>query len=248
MIVVPIWSAAPTITRHATQANDPTNTKNGGAAVNQEAANDDQTSEAERFWEPHYRRRPPAGRGNANPVLVDVAGPLPAGTALDLGCGQGGDAIWLAEKGWRVTAVDVSATALERAASHADASGVAERIDFQQHDVAESFPTGTFDLVSAQYLHSLVEFPRDQVLRTAAGAVAPGGPLLIVDHASVSPWLWADPDTRFPSAAETLAPLDLDPGHWRTERLGSPEREAIGPNGETATVTDNVIAVRHTHT
>jgi hypothetical protein len=74
--------------------------------------------------------------------------------------------------------------------------------------------------------------------------VAPGGLLLIVDHASVSPWSWADPHTRFPTPEETLAALDLGPGRWRTERLGAPERQATGSNGQAATVTDNVIAVR----
>jgi SAM-dependent methyltransferase len=202
-------------------------------------------SQAERFWEGHYRAHERVWSGSANPVLVDVAGSLPAGTALDLGCGEGGDAIWLAGRGWRVTAVDVSATALDRASTHAATAGVEARIDFQQHDLAHSFPAGAFDLVSAQYLQSPVEFPRDRVLQTAASAVAPGGLLLVVTHASVAPWSWnQDPHTRFPTPEEALAALDLSPGQWRTELLGAPARQAIGPNGESATVTDNVIAVR----
>jgi SAM-dependent methyltransferase len=175
--------------------------------------------------------------GRPNPVLVDVAGSLRPGTALDLGCGEGGDAIWLALQGWRVTAVDVSATALDRAAADAATAGVADRIDFRQHDLALTFPSGAFDLVSAQYLHSPIEFPRVHVLREAARAVMPGGLLLIVDHATVGPGSWADPE-------ETLAPLDLSPNEWHTERLQAREREATGPNGQRATVTDNVIAVR----
>jgi len=203
------------------------------------------SSQAEQFWEGHYRGHERVWSGRANPVLVDVAGPLPAGTALDLGCGEEGHAIWLAWLGWRVTAVDVSVTALDRESTHAAMVGVEARIDFQQHDLAHTFPAGAFDLVSAQYLHSPAEFPCERALRAAASTVAPGGLLLIVDHGSVRPWAWnPDPHTRLPTPEETLAPLDLSPVRWRTELLGSSERQAIGPNGQSATVTDNVIAVR----
>ena len=193
--------------------------------------------EAERFWEGHYRGRERVWSGRPNPLLVDVVRNLRPGTALDLGCGEGGDAIWLARQGWRVTAVDVSATALDRAAADAATAGVADRIDFRPHDLALTFPPGAFDLVSAQYLHSPIEFPRVHVLQEAASAVTPGGLLLIVDHASVSPGSWAAPE-------ETLAQLGLSPGEWRTERLEAREREATGPNGRRVTLTDNVIALR----
>jgi methylase of polypeptide subunit release factors len=88
--------------------------------------------EAERFWEDRYRRRERVWSGRTNAVLVDVAGSLQPGTALDLGCGEGGDAIWLAQQGWRVRAVDVSATALDRAAAEAATAGVVDRIDFHR--------------------------------------------------------------------------------------------------------------------
>ncbi len=213
--------------------------------MNEHIAGQGDSKAAEQFWEEHYRGHERVWSGRANPVLVDVAGSLPAGTALDLGCGEGGDAIWLAELGWQVTAVDVSSTALNRAAAHATTAGMEARIDFQQHDLAHSFPPGEFDLVNAQYLLSPVEFPRDRVLQAASRAVEPGGLLLIVDHASVTPWSWNHkPHQRFPTPTETLAALDLAPEQWHTERLGAPERQAIGPNGESVSVTETVIAAR----
>ena len=213
--------------------------------MSRELHTEEGSSEAEQFWERHYRAHERLWSGRPNPVLVDVAEPLTAGTALDLGCGEGGDAIWLSRLGWRVTAVDVSATALERAATHAATVGVETGIDFQQHDLAHTFPNGAFDLVSAQYLQSPVDLPRDRVLRAAAGAVAPAGLMLIVDHGSAPPWA-GNPHahTRFPTPGEVLTALELDPGRWRTELLGSPERQAIGSHGQCATVTDSVVAVR----
>lgn len=193
--------------------------------------------ETERFWEGHYRRRERVWSGRPNPVLVGVVGGLSPGTVLDLGCGEGGDAIWLARQGWYVTAVDVSATALDRAAQDAARAGVADRIGFQRHDLALTFPSGAFDLVSAQYLHSPIEFPRERVLREAAGAVAPGGLLLIVDHASVGH------GSRTTTPEETLALLDLDAQGWRTERLEAREREVTRPDGQKINVPDNVVAV-----
>ena len=201
--------------------------------------------DTEGFWEAFYQRKEQVWSGKANPVLMDVAATLPPGRALDLGCGEGADAIWLAGLGWHVTAVDVSATALRRAADHAAVAGVADRVDFQRHDLTTTLPEGTFDLISAQYLQSPVEFPRDRVLRAAAGTVASGGLLLVVEHGSHRPWASnPEPDGGYGTPEELLAGLDLSPAEWHTERLHSPGREAIGPNGESATVTDNVIALR----
>jgi SAM-dependent methyltransferase len=200
--------------------------------------------EAEQFWERHHGTRR-AGPGQANPLLVETAGPLPAGTALDLGCGAGGDTIWLARHGWRVTAVDISGTAVERVRAHARDLGVGSRVTAEQHDLARSFPGGDFDLVSAQYLHTPFPLPRGRVLRSAAHALRPGGLLLVVDHGSTAPWSWnQDPDTHHPTPAEVAADLDLDPGRWSVVRADMPQRRAVGPAGETATVTDNVLLIR----
>ena len=74
--------------------------------------------------------------------------------------------------------------------------------------------------------------------------MASGGLLLVVDHASVPPRSWADPNTRFPTPEEELTAFDLDAAKWRTERMDAPERQATVHGGQTVTVTDNVIALR----
>lgn len=204
----------------------------------------DDRSRAEQFWEQHYHDNKRPWTGRANPILARWAGSLPPGRALDLGCSEGNNSIWLAQHGWRATGVDVSATAVARAAANAAGNGVGDRTDFQQHDLERTFPAGRFELVFAMYLESPVAWDRGRVLRTAADAVAPGGPLLIVTHASVAPWSWAAPDAVFPTPQEELDALGLDGERWRTEFLGAPEREMTGPGGRVATVADNVIALR----
>lgn len=198
-------------------------------------------SESEQYWEARYGERERVWSGRANAVLVEVVDGLPAGAALDLGCGEGGDAVWLARRGWRVTAVDVSATALARAGAHAADAGVEVR--FERHDLAHTFPDGAFDLVSAQYFQSPVDFPRARALRRAAAAVRPGGLLLVVDHGAAPPWS-PHLDVRFPTPEETLAEIELDLTRWHAERLGTSRRQATGPQGQTGVLVDNVIALR----
>ena len=139
--------------------------------------------------------------------------------------------------------MDVSKTALAAARGAAEAAGVADRTAFARHDLSESFPEGRFDLVIALFLHSPATFPRAQILRRAAEAVAPGGLLLVATHASVAPWSWSSPDTAYPTPEEELAELALNPDAWTRVFVGAPERQAIGPGGRTATITDNIFAL-----
>lgn len=200
-------------------------------------------TDAQKFWEERYRSAGRVWSGRVNAILAGVAAELPPGRALDLGCGEGGDAVWLAERGWQVVAVDVSATALQRAAEAASERNVAARIDFQRHDLNETFPDGTFDLVSAQYLHSPARLEREAVLRQAAEHVGPGGVLLIVDHGAAPPWSQHH-DHSFLGVDEVLASLRLDHAQWTRVRAESVERETLGPSDEPATVTDNVMVLR----
>ena len=200
--------------------------------------------DARRFWEERYRSTERAWSGRVNPRLAEVAADLPAGRALDLGCGEGADALWLAERGWHVVAVDVSAIALQRAAQAASDRMLLAQVDFQRHDLNESFPDGTFDLISAQYLHSPARLDRDGVLRQAAERVNPRGVLLIVDHGAPPPWAQHDDHHRLPGIEDVLASLRVDDGRWVRLRIETAEREMVGPNGEVGTMVDNVIVLR----
>lgn len=200
----------------------------------------------EEFWDARYAEHDHLWSGEPNTVLVEEVTGLEPGTALDLGCGEGADAIWLAERGWRVTAADISRVALERAARHAEAAGVADRVDWRRHDLGASFPGGTYDLVSAQFLHSPEEgMPREEILRAAAAAVAPGGTLLIVGHAGPPPWdPAAHPGVHLPTADEVLKSLGLPDGEWEVLRSGDHERVQTAPDGRVMTRTDNALRLR----
>ena len=134
-------------------------------------------------WDERYSTEEKIWSGDPNAQLVAEVSGLTAGTALDVGCGEGGDVIWLARRGWRVTGADFSANGLARAARHAERAGVAAQTDWWQVD-ARTFAAGgrCYDLVTTHFLH-----PPDggmvEVTRRLAEAVARGGHLLVVGHA-----------------------------------------------------------------
>ncbi|MEV6600001.1 class I SAM-dependent methyltransferase [Actinoplanes sp. NPDC051346] len=134
-------------------------------------------------WDERYSGEEKVWSGNPNAQLVAEASRLTPGTALDVGCGEGGDVIWLARQGWTVTGADFSANGLARAARHAEQAGVADRVDWWRVDARSFAADGrSYDLVTSHFLH-----PPDsgmvEVTRRLAAAVAPGGHLLIVGHA-----------------------------------------------------------------
>ncbi|MFE4638715.1 class I SAM-dependent methyltransferase [Streptomyces sp. NPDC056773] len=198
----------------------------------------------EEFWDSRYRESERIWSGEANTVLAREAAPLTPGRALDLGCGEGGDAVWLARQGWHVTGTDISGVALERAAAHAAGAGVADRTAWERHDLAESFPAGAYDLVSACFLHTFGEFPRARILRRAAAAVAPGGVLLVVGHAGWPSWQEDRPEVDFPTPDEVLAQLALEPGAWEVLLAEEHVRVQDQPDGRPGTRTDNAVKVR----
>jgi SAM-dependent methyltransferase len=134
-------------------------------------------------WDERYSGKEKIWSGNPNTQLVAEVSALTVGTALDVGCGEGGDVIWLASRGWRVTGADFSSHGLARAARHADEAGVAARADWWQVDARTFNADGrSYDLVTTHFLH-----PPDGgmvgVTRRLSEAVEAGGHLLVVGHA-----------------------------------------------------------------
>lgn len=126
------------------------------------------------FWEQHYEKATSETSGRPTAVLEKFVTDRTPGAALELGCGKGDDAVWLAKNGWAVTAIDISATAMGYARANAVRNSVLEKITFDQRDLMTDFPTGSFALVTAQFLESPVVFARNSIINCASRLVAPG--------------------------------------------------------------------------
>jgi 2-polyprenyl-3-methyl-5-hydroxy-6-metoxy-1,4-benzoquinol methylase len=189
-------------------------------------------------WEDRYRDAPALWSGRVNPSLVVETADLPPGRALDVGCGEGGDVLWLAGQGWQVTGLDWSAVALERAAEHAAAADLTDRVRWVQGDVESWQPqAASFDLVTAHFLHPTAD-QQSPLLARLGAAVAPGGTLLWVGHAvqeeAAAQW-GAD---RFAAATDLAA--HLDPADW--EVVVAVQRPR--PEGSGHHVADEVVRAR----
>jgi 2-polyprenyl-3-methyl-5-hydroxy-6-metoxy-1,4-benzoquinol methylase len=210
---------------------------------------DDKHVFTQEYWDDKYAASDRVWSGRPNQRLVEHAADLPPGVALDVGCGEGADVVWLAQRGWRVTGADVSVVALERARRHAGEAGVADRTSWRQVDlVAGGELPGGADLVTAMYVHVPGgEF--DRVYRRIAAAVRPGGTLLVAGHHPAE----RDTGLRNPRLSHLLfAPervTALLGAGWRVDVAAAVERELPEQghdehsHGEVATDTV-VVAVR----
>ena len=198
------------------------------------------------YWEERYRHRTTALAAPPHPHLVAEAGSLPAGTALDAGCGEGAEAVWLASRGWRVTAVDIAAGALRRARERAEPLGaeVTGRIDWVRADLTAWTPrAGLFDLVTTHYAHPGTS--HDALFRGLAAAVAPGGTLVVVGHHPSAP---RDTGSHAPApesgitVEEVTACLERD--QWDITVAEARTRSVTGHAGRTAMLHDTVLSAR----
>lgn len=253
----------PPITTHPSGSTG-MNTGNEDAAID---GRDDGATAA--YWDDRYGESERMWSGRPNAALVAVVESLQhrdrPGTALDLGCGEGADTVWLAQQGWRATGVDISETAIARAETAAQSVETSPgTTEFVAADLTEWDDDRAFDLVAASFLHSPMSFPRADVLRRAAERVRAGGHLVIISHATMPPWAEArheredhgddqheqadhQPDRHghvFLSADEETTQLALDPDEWTLVVGEARDREAVGPDGERAVLQDTVIVMQ----
>ena len=211
------------------------------------------------FWDERYRSAPALWSGEPNPELVGEVSGLRPGQALDAGCGEGADAVWLARRGWQVTAADLSVVALERAAAHAAQAGadISGRISWQQADLIIWAPdAGRYDLAAMHFVH-LPPAGREAAFRHLAAAVAPGGTLLIVAHhpsdleipglRTAGPGFPPPGPELFFTGDEIAAAIGADgpagpddPG-WRIVLNEARPRQATHPDGRTVTIRDTIF-------
>ncbi|MGW4947809.1 class I SAM-dependent methyltransferase [Actinoplanes sp. NPDC004185] len=165
------------------------------------------------YWEHHWHQAHP-GAPATHPYLARETSGLIPGTALDAGCGTGAEAVWLASHGWQVTAADISAAALARAAEQPGA----ENVRWVQSDLTTWYPDTRFDLVTTHYAHPAM--PQLAFYQRLSGWVAPGGTLLIVGH------------LHSPAAKAVVKLADitatLDSSQWHIATAEEHERTAGG--------------------
>jgi 2-polyprenyl-3-methyl-5-hydroxy-6-metoxy-1,4-benzoquinol methylase len=161
-------------------------------------------------WNERYAATPLLWTVDPNPFLAGEVGDRPPGRALDLGAGEGRTTLWLAERGWDVTAVDYSDVALDRGRQRVEAAGAPGTVDWVCADLLEYAPAGgPYDLVLLVFIH-LPAPDRRRLLQAAVALLAPGGMVLVAgyhrDHAQREGG-FRDPTLLF-TAEEIVAELD----------------------------------------
>ena len=156
--------------------------------------------------------------------MASIVRELTPGRAIDLGCGEGGDVLWLAEQGWEAEGLDISPTAVGRARAEAGRRGLSTAtltaVDLDQWKPEP----GSVDLVTASFFQSSVALDRIAILRRASIALRPGGRLVTVSHAAPPSWAKDHPATMI-SVREEVEQLAQPAEDWVVELAGERSRE-----------------------
>ncbi len=201
----------------------------------------------EKAWDERYAAKELVWSAGPNELFARHVTGLKPAKALDVACGEGRNAVWLAEQGWHVTGIDFSQVGLDKARQIAAARGV--EVDFQRADVAEhALESGYYDLVAVLYLHTSAE-ERKRWLANVVDAVKPGGTFIYVGHdpSNIDRGVGGPQDPQLlPDAAEISAALT----HFRVDAAAVVERPVAGESGHGGTddgvaLDTFVRAVRH---
>ncbi len=194
-------------------------------------------------WNERYAGTDLVWSAGPNVFVETICSPLAPGRALDLAAGEGRNALWLAERGWEVTAVDFSSVGLDKALRAAEARDV--RLETEVADLTSYVPTSEgYDLVLIVYLHlGAAELPL--IIEGAARAVAPGGRLVVVGHDVEN----LERGTGGPQMAEVLTTVPgvlaaLEPMGLAIDRAEVAERPVIAADGSAAVALDTVVVGR----
>ena len=195
------------------------------------------------YWEQRYSSSERVWSGRVNATMAAVVGELTPGSAIDLGCGEGGDVLWLAEQGWQAQGLDISATAVGRAREEAATRGL-ESATFTATDLSTWRPEPeSVDLVTASFFQSNVALDGVAIPRAAASAVRSGGRLVVVSHAQ-GPDGSTHRGTAVASAREEAASLDLPTEQWTIEVAEERSRPTSGHDGQHSELLDAVLVMR----
>lgn len=194
-------------------------------------------------WDERYSGPDLLWHAQPNQFLVEEVGDLAPGSVLDVACGEGRNAIWLAERGWRATGVDFSTVALGKARRMAEQRGV--HVEWIEADLREWQPTRTYDLVIAMYLH-LPAKPRQATFAAAARGVGPGGTILIVGHdrENLTAGIGGPQDEDVLFAAEDVVSILESVGGFTVRRAAQVRRPVETDEGRVDALDALVRAVR----
>ena len=195
-------------------------------------------------WDARYAAADLVWGAEPNRFVAAELTELTPGRALDVACGEGRNAIWLAGRGWFAVGVDFSATAIARARQLAVHSDVADSTEFRVGDVVDGeLPPGPFDAVVVAYLH-LPPSERARTLRRAADRVAAGGVLLVVGHdtTNLTDGVGGPQDPQVLYAPDDIV-ADLGPG-FVVEKAQRVHRSVTTPDGVRTAVDALVLATR----
>jgi len=195
------------------------------------------------YWEQRYSGSERVWSGKVNATMASVVAELAPGMAIDLGCGEGGDVLWLAEQGWTALGLDISTVAVGRAREQAAARRLGgasfEAVDL---DAWEPEPD-SIDLVTASFFQSNVALDRTAILRRAMTALRPGGRLVTVSHAAPPSWA-KDHPAKMVSVQDEAAQLGGSAEEWEVELAEERPRAATAPDGSAGEHLDAVLVLR----